>query len=88
MQKVIQKLGRPNLYDYLKVLAIVTMICDHAGYFLFPNNFELRMIGRWAFPIFLFLVGLNGNYRHSRSLFIAAVLVQLPDSYLQHKQIV
>ncbi|MBQ7074369.1 hypothetical protein IJM86_04975 [bacterium] len=47
---------RPNLYDYLKVLAIITMIIDHLGYYLFPEFLWMRLVGRIAFPIFLFLV--------------------------------
>jgi len=47
---------RPNLYDYLKVFAIIAMIIDHVGYYLYPELEVLRWIGRFAFPIFLFLV--------------------------------
>ena len=43
---------RPNLYDYLKIVAIFTMIIDHIGYFFAPEIIELRLIGRVAFPIF------------------------------------
>lgn len=60
---------RPNLYDYLKVVAILTMIVDHLGYYLFPEVLELRLIGRVAFPIFLFLVGFNGSFRWRWELF-------------------
>lgn len=60
---------RPNLYDYLKVLAILSMVLDHIGYYLFPEILELRLIGRLAFPIFLFLVGFNGSFRWRWELF-------------------
>lgn len=56
-------LQRPNLYDYLKLVAIVTMIIDHVGYYLFPEFQILRWIGRFAFPLFLFLVGFNHKYQ-------------------------
>lgn len=68
---------RPNLYDYLKVLAIVTMIIDHIWYYLFPEILTLRLIGRVAFPIFLFLVWFNGSYKWRWSLFFSAVSIQL-----------
>lgn len=60
---------RPNLYDYLKTIALLTMIMDHIGYYLFPDQLRLRFIGRIAFPIFLFLVGFNGSYRWKWGLF-------------------
>ena len=60
---------RPNLYDYLKVLAILSMVLDHIGYYLFPEILELRLIGRLAFPIFLFLVGFNNSFRWRWGLF-------------------
>lgn len=68
-------LQRPNLYDYLKVLAVLTMIVDHVGYYLFPTVLELRLIGRLAFPIFLFLVGFSWSYRRRRDIFLYGILI-------------
>lgn len=65
-----------NFYDWLKVLAVVTMVIDHIGYYLFPDILGLRLVGRIAFPIFLFLVGVNGSFRWRWSLFLIALLVQ------------
>lgn len=67
-----------NWYDLLKVFAIGVMIIDHMGYYLFswPEFLWMRLIGRFAFPLFLFLVGFNGSYRWRWSLFIVALLVQ------------
>lgn len=76
-QTSISDILRPNLYDLLKVFAICVMIIDHIGYYLFPDLLELRLIGRFAFPIFLFLVGFNGSYRWRRSLLGMAILVQI-----------
>lgn len=44
-------------YDLLKLLAVVTMIIDHIGHYFFPEQLELRAIGRMSMPIWLFLVG-------------------------------
>ncbi|MBB1543475.1 MAG: hypothetical protein HG456_001750 [candidate division SR1 bacterium] len=66
-----------NLYDRLKVLAVITMIIDHLGYYIFPEYLYLRLIGRIAFPIFLFLVGFNGNFRRRWSLFFIAIGLQI-----------
>ena len=40
----------------LKVIAVVLMLIDHAGAFLFPEVKLLRLIGRLSFPIFAFLI--------------------------------
>lgn len=66
----------PNLYDRLKVLAVVTMIIDHIGYYLFPQVLVLRLIGRVAFPIFLFLVGFNASFRWRWKLLFCALFLQ------------
>lgn len=68
---------RPNLYDYLKILALVTMIIDHVGYFLYPEMIWLRVVGRVAFPLFLVLVGYNCSYRQRRSLRLPVIIIQL-----------
>ncbi len=40
----------------LKMIAIITMLIDHIGAVLFPQNLIFRYIGRIAFPIFVFLL--------------------------------
>ncbi len=40
----------------LKLIAIVTMVVDHVGMLMFPNETIFRIIGRMAFPIFCFLI--------------------------------
>ena len=76
LEKKTSKNIRPNLYDYLKVFAIIAMIIDHIGYYLYPELEVLRWIGRFAFPIFLFLVGFNGKYTWSWKVFYSALMVQ------------
>jgi len=68
---------RPNLYDYLKVLALVTMIVDHTGFFLFPDEIWWRVVGRIAFPLFLLLVWYNWSYKWRRSLRLPALGIQI-----------
>jgi len=72
--------------DVLKVIAMVTMLIDHIGYIFFPNMMILRTIGRIAFPIFAYLIGIG--YEHTSSLkkymvrlFIFAMITQLPYSF-------
>lgn len=67
----------PNTYDALKALAIITMIIDHMGDYFFPHSEIFRVIGRMAFPCFLFLVGYNRSYSDSKTLLVCATLVQI-----------
>lgn len=55
-----------NYQDILKTIAIIAMIIDHIGAYLFPETFMLRSIGRYAFPIFCFFAGFNfkGNLNY------------------------
>ena len=73
---------RPNLYDYLKILALITMLIDHIGYYLFPEILVLRLIGRIAFPTFLFLVGFNGSFRWRRELFWRGIGIRALTSFV------
>lgn len=38
----------------IKWIGIITMLIDHTGYYLFPQLIWLRVIGRIAFPCFLY----------------------------------
>jgi len=52
-------------HSTLKIIAIVTMLIDHIGATLLPEILILRIIGRLAFPIFVFL--LVEGYHHTRN---------------------
>lgn len=49
-----------NRWDALKLLALISMTIDHVGEYFFPENQWFRVAGRFAMPIFLFLVGYAG----------------------------
>lgn len=38
--------------SFLKILALLFMLCDHIGAAFFPTFLELRIIGRMAFPLY------------------------------------
>lgn len=50
----------------LKIIAMVTMVCDHVGVALFPGILWLRVLGRLAFPIYAFMIA--EGCRHTRSM--------------------
>ncbi|MCE7888054.1 MAG: hypothetical protein DYH13_11215 [Alphaproteobacteria bacterium PRO2] len=47
-------------HDVLKAFAVLTMIADHVGYFFFPEEAWLRVIGRLSAPVWFFLIGYAG----------------------------
>lgn len=47
-------------HDVLKAFAVLTMIADHVGYFFFPEELWLRVIGRLSAPVWFYLVGYAG----------------------------
>lgn len=52
--------------NQLKLLALVTMTCDHVGLVLLPQFPVLRIIGRLAFPIYAYMIG--EGCLHTRNL--------------------
>jgi hypothetical protein len=71
-----------NAY-HIKLIAIVTMVIDHVGAFLFPNILFLRVIGRLAFPLFSWLIANGAYYSKNRNkylirLFVFAIISQVP----------
>jgi len=68
-----RKYGPLNTHDIIKAVAITAMMLDHVGKFFFPELLELRIIGRVAFPLFLFLVGWSLQYRFKKDLLFYAI---------------
>ena len=50
--------------NQLKLLAMLTMTCDHVGMEIFPQLLWLRMVGRLAMPIYAYMIA--EGCRHSR----------------------
>lgn len=79
--EMLQKTGISG--STLKLIAAVAMLIDHAGVILFDNRREMRMIGRIAFPIFLFLLVEGFRYTRNRKkyilrLFFFSLLSEIP----------
>ena len=74
-------------YDFgrelLKLIAIITMTFDHVGSVFFSNQIIWRIIGRFSFPIFCYLIILGlettGNViDYFKRLLIFAFISQIP----------
>lgn len=68
---------QPNYYDFLKFLAIFTMIIDHIGMYFMKDAEEFRVIGRIAYPLFLFLIGYSDNFRTSYILLFWGIVIEI-----------
>ena len=52
--------------NMLKIIAMVAMLTDHVGLYLFPGVAVFRAIGRIAFPIFAFMIAEGYTYTGNR----------------------
>ena len=66
-------------YDLLKSFAVITMIIDHVGMYLYPDQAEWRIIGRMSMPVWLFLIGYAQSRDLSPLLWIGAGILILSD---------
>ena len=60
---------------WLKIIALVFMFADHAGKMLFPSIPEMRMIGRIAFPIYVWCMIVGFHYTRSVPKYLLRVLI-------------
>jgi hypothetical protein len=93
MDYSIQSVNNRRQSDYLKVIAMVTMLIDHVAYFLVPHGTEIyfimRIIGRIAYPIFAYYVAMG--YKHTSDInrymvrmLIFALISQIPFYFFSH----
>jgi len=69
--------GRPagnTATTWLKIIALAFMFCDHAGKMLFPGIPEMRIIGRIAFPIYVWCMIVGFHYTRSVPKYLLRVL--------------
>lgn len=59
----------------IKWIGIITMTIDHVGYYLFPQVIWLRLIGRIAFPCFLYGVILGTKNTSNYPRYILRLLL-------------
>ena len=65
----------------LKVLALLFMIVDHCGAAFFPTSQEMRLIGRIAFPLYVWCMAVGAEYtknpwKYALRLLLAGLISQ------------
>lgn len=68
-----------NAHDVIKCVAIILMVIDHVGKYFYPDINEFRLIGRMAFPLFMFLIGWSLQYDFRKSLLFFALALTAVD---------
>lgn len=62
--------------DTAKKIAAVSMLFDHIGLLLFPDIYSLRIIGRFALPLFIYAAAMGySRLTSNRSLYIVRLTV-------------
>ena len=56
--------------NQLKLIALVSMTCDHVGLLLFPDVLFLRILGRLALPIFAYMIAEGCRYTRNRRKYL------------------
>jgi hypothetical protein len=73
--------------NFIKLLALTSMLVDHIGAFLFPHLLFLRMIGRIALPLFSYQitvgsVATSNKLEYIKRLLIFGAVAQVPYYFL------
>lgn len=66
-----------NYQDFLKTIAIITMVIDHLGLYFFPEYEIMRVIGRVSMPIFCFFVGYNFHKKPKIKILVVGVVLHI-----------
>ena len=60
--------------NQLKILAMITMTCDHVGVQIFPHILWLRLIGRLAMPIYAYMIAEGCRHTRNRKQYLLRLL--------------
>lgn len=61
--------------NQLKIVAIVTMLLDHIGVYLYPSVEWLRIVGRISLPIFAYMISEGCAYTRHRLRYFLQIFV-------------
>lgn len=60
--------------NQLKIIAMITMTCDHVGMQIFPQFLWLRIIGRLAMPIYAYMIAEGCRHTRDRKRYLLRLL--------------
>ena len=60
---------------WLKIIALVFMFIDHAGKMIFPGIAEMRILGRIAFPLYVWCMIVGFHYTRSVPKYLLRILI-------------
>ena len=60
--------------NQLKIIAMITMTCDHVGMQIFPHLLWLRIIGRLAMPIYAYMIAEGCRHTRDRKKYLLRLL--------------
>ena len=69
------RVGLNNDGNLLKLIAMITMLCDHAGKMLFPQYAIMRIIGRIAFPIYAYSLAVGCVYTRDHLRYLKRIVL-------------
>lgn len=61
--------------NVLKIIALISMLCDHVGKILFPGMIVFEILGRLAFPLFAFFISEGYVYTSSKKRYVLTLLI-------------
>ena len=70
-----REVGANRDTQLLKMIAMASMLVDHAGKMFFPQYPVMRIIGRLAFPIFAYCVAVGAVYSRNRLKYLTRMIL-------------
>lgn len=67
--------GLNNDTELIKLIAMITMLADHAGKMFFPQYNLFRIVGRLAFPIYAYCIAAGCVYSHNRYRYLSRLVI-------------
>ncbi len=61
--------------NLLKIIAMISMLIDHMGAYLFEGNIVCKILGRIAFPVFAFFIAEGMRYTRSRKKYVLQLFI-------------
>lgn len=61
--------------NILKIIAMISMLIDHIGAYLFEGHIVFKILGRIAFPVFAFFIAEGMKYTRSRKKYVIQLFI-------------